>query len=881
MRIHSVTLKNFRAVEHLVLDNLPETGVILVHGDNEAGKSTILDAIDLVLRERHTAGGQKIKVFAPAGRDVGPEVELTATVGETTFTIHKRWLKSKSATLSFQSPKRATLTGREADDELKRILEESMDTNLAQTLFLRQGDLEPGIAAAGIPSISKALDAEAGGEHSGEEDTALMQAVEDEYARYWTAAAKLKSAYKAKFDAVDEAKENLDQANALVKDLAGYVDKVARSEATIREVETDLPEAREELAQREAEFAHASQLQEKAAAASEEENRAKLAVDRAAQDVSARETLRGRVEQLRKDEADMRGQLEPAREAAEKERGKIAELTAAVEAAKSHVGEARNGVKGAEAARDYVRATRRLGVVDDQLERIAKAEEAYAALLEKAPAHEVTDKDIRALENAQNEVALQRRLRDAASAKLDITAVGATIEVDGSPVSVDGTTQVAVFEGTTLKLDNFQVVFRAAQGAEDPRAAVEKAEQAYADALAKTDCADIDEARGARDAFKAHAAEVKAARQRRDDALAGADAKELRAERTRLAAQIDEVAETLDTAEIAELSETDADAALKQAQKALSAAERDVEQAEAALKPYSERSAAEALMKVETRLEAKQGETASAAAELEKAEQAATEESLTRALAAAHEAEQNAKDAAAAVRAELAEADPELAQVLLKGAQSRLDNLEERKAEAKNLITEMSGRIEIATGAAEKADRAAAELDAAETDLKRTQRRADAVKLLRETLHAHRDAARARYTAPFTEAVRNRARTLFGPSVDFNVGEDLTISERIVDGVTVPLTELSGGTKEQLALLTRFAIADLVTESGSTTPAPVVIDDALGATDAHRLAHMNTLFSQVGESSQVLVLTCFPKRFDYINPAKKVSMDELKIQAAD
>ena len=177
---------------------------------------------------------------------------------------------------------------------------------------------------------------------------------------------------------------------------------------------------------------------------------------------------------------------------------------------------------------------------------------------------------------------------------------------------------------------------------------------------------------------------------------------------------------------------------------------------------------------------------------------------------------------------------------------------------------------------ARRADRAEAELDAAETELARATRRAEAAKLLWQTMRAHRDAARARYAAPFNEAIRNRARTLFGPSVDFNLGEDLTISERTVDGVTVPLTELSGGTREQLAILTRFAIADVVTDSGSTTPVPVVVDDALGATDPERLSRMNALFSQVGKNAQVLVLTCFPQRFDRVAAARTYSMDELK-----
>ncbi|NLP38267.1 MAG: AAA family ATPase, partial [Corynebacterium pollutisoli] len=53
MRIHSLTIENFRGIERLTLEELPETGVIVIHGDNEQGKSTILDALHAALYEKH------------------------------------------------------------------------------------------------------------------------------------------------------------------------------------------------------------------------------------------------------------------------------------------------------------------------------------------------------------------------------------------------------------------------------------------------------------------------------------------------------------------------------------------------------------------------------------------------------------------------------------------------------------------------------------------------------------------------------------------------------------------------------------------------------------------------------------------------------------
>lgn len=872
MRIHALTIDNFRGIEHLELDDLPDTGVIIIHGHNEAGKSTVLDAIDTVLRERHTAGGKKMKIYSPAGKDAGPEVTLSATVGEYSFTIHKRWLKAKLAELTVTAPVRRNLTGREADDELERILAEQMDSSLATTLFLRQGELEPGIAAAGIPSISKALDAQAGGEQAGEEDTALMQAIEAEYSRYFTAAEppKEKASYKALFTAADEAREKFRSHTQEVERLAAFVEEVERRRAEIDAISDELPQAQEELRERQAEHEAASQLVARAEQEKERLARAAVTRERAEQDVAARLGLRQRAEDAAAEEQQLRGKLGPATEARDAEAEKIGELTSAVEDAKRHLAVAREGVKVAEARRERVRAQHRLQVVEEQLERITAAEDAYAELLRRAPEREVSDKDVRALEQAENEVTLQRRLRDAASAKLEITAAGKTAVVEGQQLLIDGTEAVPVFEGTTLTLGDFAVVFRAAQGSGDPREAVERAEAELAALLEKTGCDSVAAARDARDACAAHAVEVKAARQRRDDALAGTEADELRAERDRLVA----AAETAGDKE--QLSEAEAEQALKEAQQALAAAEREVDAAEAALKPYSERTAASELTVLETRLEAKVAQAQDAAAELAKAEDVASAADLDAAVAAAQAAEQESRAAVQAVEADLAVTDPGLAEQLLEGAAARLANLESRRADAKNRVAELSGHIDLAAGAAERADRAEAELDAAEAELARASRRAEAAKLLRQTMRTHREAARARYAAPFNEAIRNRARTLFGPSVDFNLGEDLAISERTVDGVTVPLTELSGGTREQLAILTRFAIADLVTQSGSTTPVPVVVDDALGATDPERLSRMNALFSQVGKNAQVLVLTCFPQRFDRVAAARTYSMDELK-----
>ncbi|MBX4298568.1 hypothetical protein K4H04_22695, partial [Mycobacterium tuberculosis] len=91
-----------------------------------------------------------------------------------------------------------------------------------------------------------------------------------------------------------------------------------------------------------------------------------------------------------------------AQQARDAESEKIAELTDALHSAKARVSTARAALRQAEHARDSARASRRLTEVTDQLHRIREASEAYATLLQSAPSPEVTDTDVRALEEADS-----------------------------------------------------------------------------------------------------------------------------------------------------------------------------------------------------------------------------------------------------------------------------------------------------------------------------------------------------------------------------------------------------------------------------------------------------------------------------------------------
>ena len=68
--------------------------------------------------------------------------------------------------------------------------------------------------------------------------------------------------------------------------------------------------------------------------------------------------------------------------------------------------------------------------------------------------------------------------------------------------------------------------------------------------------------------------------------------------------------------------------------------------------------------------------------------------------------------------------------------------------------------------------------------------------------------------------------------------------------------QLSFGAREQLALISRFAYADLLREAGR--PTLIILDDALVHSDSQRLAMMKRVVFDASQRHQVLLFSCHP-----------------------
>lgn len=241
------------------------------------------------------------------------------------------------------------------------------------------------------------------------------------------------------------------------------------------------------------------------------------------------------------------------------------------------------------------------------------------------------------------------------------------------------------------------------------------------------------------------------------------------------------------------------------------------------------------------------------------AERAKTsDEDLAEALAVAQRALTEQHAATREAQATLDELQPEFVKSELAAATTMVNNLKERLFSMTRESDALRGGLEALALRPAAAEEAAAELERAEQTLASVQRRAEAAKLLWETVNRHYTTARRTWAAPYLERLTEMARRVFGEDVSFDPHDDepLSIRARMNGSISVPVEMLSGGAKEQMGILQRLAVADLLPDG-----VPVLLDDALGYADPYRIRRMNRVLADSARRHQIIVCTCVPERY--------------------
>ncbi len=133
MIIETLTLKNWRGYRELHSFSF-EKGFNLVVGRNEAGKSTLFEALTRVMFDRFNSNAGEIKKIQPLGSSLGPEVELIFIQNDRRYKIKKRFLHHPICEFYSEREGHWDLNheGDRADSELQKILNGTSSNRAAQ-----------------------------------------------------------------------------------------------------------------------------------------------------------------------------------------------------------------------------------------------------------------------------------------------------------------------------------------------------------------------------------------------------------------------------------------------------------------------------------------------------------------------------------------------------------------------------------------------------------------------------------------------------------------------------------------------------------------------------------------------------------------------------
>ncbi|PYD47321.1 AAA family ATPase [Novacetimonas pomaceti] len=849
-------------------------GLNVLAARNEFGKSTLLAALRAAFMLRHSSRGQPVRDLLPlSDRGAGPTVRVDFSIGDVSCQMEKRFLSRPSMTLQVAGGE--TFRNDDAEEQLQQIMGLEAQgrgeaTGIWSALWVTQGDSlrQPDLSGRAGDRLTACLEGELGNITGGAEATRLLATVREERAVLLDGRGHPRGRYKSAIAEEDAAIAEIGRLVERRRVLEDDIETLAEQrrllhhadDATRHEQEmADLAQARHE---RERLHQHAGRLR----AAQAEVRVAQGALGLVEEDIARRAALETRRQQLHARATELRDAMEAARQRLARAEQAHAERQHDLDRAMAQLRDAREvhaRVRRREQAglwqRERADAATLVTRLEDAARDVARAEVHLAT----CRVDDAMIDRLRAAERTADRATAQCR---AYATRLEfglLPDMAQQVSINGVPLNdvVQSDAAVEITTATTLHIVGIGDIRIQPPGDSDRDRALTartQAREALAQLLAQAGCNDMAQA------LDAHAAWRQAER-------AVSDARKMQAHL--LPADMADPAAALATAkarimdldrQLAGAGDDDAAATLPplpDAQAAVTAAEARVEAARAALlRPDGEnRQARDMLTRHETEME-------QATQQLEQVTRELAAERVSQpdeALSARRDAARAARDAAErAVRA--CEADcPDVDEAMVDAKISRLERaLEDRRTrvgELRQSIAALSSRIEIAEGDGLDERIAGHERlrDGHARERAECARQVEILTLLADTLATTAREATEQYLAPLTRAMEPALRGLF-PRAQVTLGQDFSITA-VTRNTQEQFGDLSDGTREQIAVLARLGMADLLHTRGQH--AMVILDDALTFSDSGRMERMFDILTEMSQRMQIIILTCRAEQF--------------------
>ncbi|MCL6107062.1 MAG: AAA family ATPase [Actinobacteria bacterium] len=876
MRFISLKLNNYRGIDTCEV-SFESNGITVVQGPNEAGKTSLGESIGLLFEFPDNSRNRKVMAIDPVHRDAGPEIELVAETGPFRFTYFKRFHKKPETRLTVTEPVPESLTGREAHERAEAILRETIDMDLWKALTLEQGEeiSQPDLSKQ--TSLSAALDRAAGGRADDSQSDDLFEKVHKEYLRYFTEGGLEKKELKEGAGLESETQNRIKELEEQISALEMDIERSSSLQTELSELEAREKEQAKLKEGYETALSKISDLKNSLNGALLRLESARRIGTEARQANDERQRLiervadsNGRREELRSSE----NILEEAAKSAEK---KYSEARDGFEKADSLKREAESLARLRTNDYEYYNNRINLDLLNERKDRIDQAR-ARAAEAERVLA--TSHVDSRVLDDIQT----AERVLIEANARLEtgsphIMLCGLArceLELDGGKLTLekDEEKELTVSDEKRLTLPEFiDIKISAGSSLEDLSDAAAKAGKILDDLCRKAAVADPASARKAYDE-RAEAEKTVAGKKQIEKAdLRDLSYEELEQKINGLDARVSGYLESrMKTAAMAadlDSAKVERNASAEALEKAARELERTRQTMEVLREVREEKNGA--LRDAQTEIRLLDERLRNDRESLNDARSVKNDQALQKELEAASKKVVEEEEAAQAARNTLEAENPDQTEALAETARGSLQTTRARLEDVRRELIEVGTRLKTKgeEGLHEQLEEGRRQLESITRENAGLFRRAGAVSLLFKTMRDKRDESRRAYVAPLKQAIEHLGKLVFNSTFQVEIDEDLKIVKRTDQDITVPFESLSGGTREQLALIFRLACCMIMAEDGG---APLILDDALGYSDSERLKTMGAVLAKAAQETQIIVFTCMPSRYSDVGEARVVSL---------
>lgn len=859
-------------------------GINIIHAPNGTGKSSLFEALRSGIFDAH--GSKKIKAVQPWGCSLPAEVEVDFVHNGIHYRIKKRFLKRKFSCL-WKKEKgvfQPLVDGRQADEKIREILKASNGVGAAkpehwglyQALWAPQGKLELGILSSNLTTnLQDALS----NQLIGEKGNRLEKLLEERYLGFFQP--KKGQVRKGKnappIVALEEKRDQLQKECDTLREeyqtLQEEQQRFQKAQTNHKQTQREVAELREKVKQTRRESEEYKELKSELEKHQSEEKNARNQHKNLSEKIERIQSTGKNIEEL-KEKIDATNELiqqlnKELKIASQKE----TEAQEKYNQAKSRRSELDKLNKRKDAARDFLDARKSSEELTERLEKLSNKQTDLAELKkQQANLAAPNAQQIRAIRDAiaskgKAEVALQAslirltikpledaRVRDKNKDDLQSITGGKSATFSGSPevgVEVEGfgSIRAAGPEGN----------------AEKHRQTLAKSEKKINELTRPYGTQDPDQLQDLLEQAKDLNNQIEQSKERIHELLDGETDDELRQQHETLkdsmAKCLEKYPEWRENSPVPSEMQTEYKMRQHQIEDAVNSREEELTTAQ-----KNKQTVDKQLTKAKTNLcndsenletEKEQSKTDLQDQTLEQLGEKKNEFSMT--WDAAKTKVADCKKRLSRLSEESVHSLPELENQLAEKEESEKEKSDE-KNQAKGMLKALSGE-----GVYSRLANCEERLAETEEEVRREQLQMDALSLLHDTVSESKEEILACVSEPVEKKATGMLKRIAGARLGQpRFGEDFRlngIQPRALEETEelVACDNLSGGEQEQLFLIVRLALAQVLAEDEQQL---VVLDDVLHASDGERIKRLCKLLEEMAEKKlQIVLLTCHPERY--------------------